>query len=138
MTIEQGQIEQTRAAAPRCRFCGAAPAINATVGAHRAMLLLMQFRHVPGPYCRDCGIAAVRELSSQTLWQGWWNPVSLFATPVVLLTNLVQRLRFAALAKPVRLEGSPRPLPAGRPLFLRGTIFGLLVPVLVVVLVINA
>lgn len=125
----------------RCRLCGAVPALAATVRGHRGLLLVMQFRSLPGPFCRDCGIAAVRKVSGETLWQGWWGIASLVVTPVVLLMNLVLRIRLDRLPSPARPYGSPPPIPAGRPLYQRLSALGLLVPIallgLVAITVVN-
>ncbi|MFI1280197.1 hypothetical protein ACH4U5_05440 [Streptomyces sp. NPDC020858] len=48
----------------------------------------MRFLSLRGPLCRDRGLATYRRLSSDTLWQGWWSPLSFFITPVTLLMNL--------------------------------------------------
>jgi len=77
----------------------------------------------------------VRRLSEQTLWQGWWSPVSLFVAPVVLGLNLVLRIRFDRLPAPVRAAGAALPMDPGRPLFLRPAILGILVPIALVVAV---
>ena len=114
-----------------CRFCGATPGRIATVHAHRGMVLMMQFRTLQGPFCRDCGIATVRSMSADTLWQGWWGIASLFITPFILLINLVRRIQFGSMAAPMRLVGATPPMPAGRPLFLRWQIIGALVPLVV-------
>ena len=120
---------------PACRACGARPAIAATARAHRGLVIVMQFRSIEGPFCRDCGISVVRRLSEQTLWQGWWSPVSLFVAPVVLGLNLVLRIRFDRLPAPVRAAGAALPMDPGRPLFLRPAILGILVPIALVVAV---
>jgi hypothetical protein len=119
-----------------CRFCGATPGRVATVHAHRGMVFVMQFRTLKGPYCRDCGIATVRDMSSQTLWQGWWGPASFFITPVILLINVVRRIQFGRMPSPTPYPGGPAPMSVGRPLFLRFGIVGVLVPLLVVLAVV--
>lgn len=124
--------------APRalaCRACGASPGLAITVRAHRGLVIVMQFRSIEGPFCRDCGISVVRRLSEQTLWQGWWSPVSLFVSPVILGLNLVLRIRLDRLPAPVRAAGTAPPMDPGRPLFLRPAILGVLVPIALVVAV---
>jgi hypothetical protein len=125
-------VAQTYPSMVQCRFCGAVPALAATAHGHRGLVLVMQFRSLPGPFCRDCGIAAVRTVSAQTLWQGWWGIASMVVTPVVLLLNLVLRIRLDRLPSPVRPYGSPPPIPAGRPLFQRFAAIGFLVPIVIV------
>lgn len=100
-----------------CRVCGAQPAAQATVRGHQGMLVLMRFLRQEGPFCRDCGLATYRKMSADTLWQGWWGPLSVFITPVTLLMNLGARSRFLRLAPPA---GAILPsLSPGRPLWRR-------------------
>ncbi|MFJ7590139.1 hypothetical protein ACIQZO_22680 [Streptomyces sp. NPDC097617] len=117
-----------------CRLCGAWPAAHATVRGHQGMIVLMRFLSLRGPFCRDCGLATYRRMSSDTLWQGWWGPLSLFITPVTLLMNLGPRAAFRKLAPPA---GGHRPaLDPGRPLWRRPPVLLLLVPLLLLVLAI--
>lgn len=120
-----------------CRCCGAYPATKAHFRGHRGLILVMQFFGEKGPFCRTCGIATFRTMTSRTLVQGWWGYISFLVTPFILLWNLFQRTKVAKLPEPVlRNEpGSPTPLPVGRPLYLRPTILGLLVPLSVVVFI---
>jgi hypothetical protein len=124
-------------AAATCRFCGGYPAADVTVRAHRGMVVLMQFRSVDGPFCRTCGTAAVRDLSAQTLVEGWWGLFSVFITPLTLFGNLLEYRTVRALPEPVRSE-SATPVPAGKPLLLRPQALGFLVPVLALVLFFGA
>lgn len=88
-------------AALRCRFCGRSPAVATTVRAHRGMIFVMQWRHVRGPFCRACGTQALKKLTTETLWQGWWGPISLvLGTPFALLSNLVAWLKIRGLPEP--------------------------------------
>ncbi|MET9466042.1 hypothetical protein ABZY44_14845 [Streptomyces sp. NPDC006544] len=115
-----------------CRICGARPAAEATVRGHQGMIVLMRFLSLRGPFCRDCGLATYRRMSSDTLWQGWWGPLSLFITPVTVLVNLGPRAAFRRLGPP---EGGFRPaLDPGRPLRRRPVALLLVAPVLLVVL----
>ncbi|MEU6757620.1 hypothetical protein [Streptomyces sp. NPDC046685] len=119
-----------------CRLCGAWPAAAATVRGHQGLIVLMRFLSVPGPLCRDCGLATYRRMSSDTLWQGWWGPLSFFITPVTLLLNLGPRAAFRKLAPPA---GGFRPaLEPGRPLWRRPPVLIVLVPLLLLVLAIPA
>ncbi|MFD0265830.1 hypothetical protein ACFVGY_04435 [Streptomyces sp. NPDC127106] len=104
-------------AAHDCRLCGSVPAAPGTVRGHQGMLVLMRFLRTEGPLCRDCGLATYRRMQSDTLWQGWWGPLSLFITPVTLLMNLGPRAAYYRLASP---SGAIlRPLDPGRPLWRR-------------------
>ncbi|MFE3195146.1 hypothetical protein ACFXHA_39510 [Nocardia sp. NPDC059240] len=98
----------------------------------------MQYRKMVGPFCRDCGVAAFREMTAETLVQGWWGLISfLIANPVTILANLVNRVRIGALAAPV--PGSPAlaAFPA-KPLLRRWEILGLLVPLTPILLLLFA
>jgi hypothetical protein len=100
------------AAVAQCRFCGRAPAVQATVRAHRGMILIMQWRHLRGPFCRECGMRALRKLTTDTLWQGWWGPISLvLGTPFALLSNLFAWMRIRSLPAPVAMS-APAAAPA--------------------------
>jgi hypothetical protein len=114
----------------RCRQCGCGPAADVTFRGHRGMILLMQFLSAPGPFCRDCGIATFRTMTSRTLVQGWWGFLSFFITPFILLINLIRVRKVSRLAPPMpHPDGqSVRPMPVGRPVYLRPTMLGLLVP----------
>jgi len=101
------------------------------------MVLMMQFRNIQGPFCKDCGTAAVRTMTAQTMWQGWWGLASFFITPFTLLANVFLRSRLSRLGPAVRPAGTT-PLDAGRPLIQRPALLGLLVPALVVGVVVIA
>ncbi|MFA7763321.1 hypothetical protein ACGFNX_23035 [Streptomyces sp. NPDC048723] len=119
-----------------CRLCGAWPAAHATVRGHQGLIVLMRFLSLRGPFCRDCGLATYRRMSSDTLWQGWWGPLSAFITPVTLLMNLGPRAAFRGLAPPA---GGYRPaLDPGKPMWRRGPVLLFLAPVLLVLLGIPA
>ena len=121
----------------QCRFCGSVPAVAATFRQHRGMILLMQFIHQDGPFCRNCGLAAYRSMTQKTLLQGWWGAASLFITPVIALINLVRSRRVKALGPPVRdpaLDGHvPPPASPGKPLYRRPlAVAGVLLPIVVI------
>ncbi|MEV4190196.1 LppU/SCO3897 family protein, partial [Streptomyces toxytricini] len=105
------------AGVPDCRMCGSVPAAPGTVRGHQGMFVLMRFLRTEGPLCRDCGLATYRRMQSDTLWQGWWGPLSLFITPVTLLMNLGPRAAYYRLQPPA--NGILRPLDPGKPLWRR-------------------
>ncbi|MET9962687.1 hypothetical protein ABZ128_27075 [Streptomyces sp. NPDC006326] len=115
-----------------CRLCGAQPAAPVTVRGHQGMLVLMRFLSRPGPFCRDCGLATYRQMTGDTLWQGWWGPLSFFITPVTVLTNLGARASFRRLAPPV--GGFRPPLPPGKSLWRHPAVLLLAVPIVLFVL----
>lgn len=120
-----------------CRFCGGFPAIEATVRGHQGLLILMRFKSLKGPFCRTCGIAVHREMTTRTMWQGWWGYLSFLITPFVLLYNFGPRSKFNRLPAP---QGGFRPpSDPGKPIFLRPGALGLLAPGFVLfVLVLSA
>jgi hypothetical protein len=117
-----------------CRICHRAPAANVRFHGHQGMLILMRFSHVDGPFCRDCGLAAYRDMSAETLVRGWWGPFSLFAAAFVLVLNAVRRGRVARLPEPDRGRNE-RTLDPGKPLMDRAAAYGILVPALLLVFV---
>jgi hypothetical protein len=123
-----------------CAYCGCEPTINATIRGHRGMIILMQFLSQKGPFCRDCGIATFRSMTSKTLIQGWWGYASFIITPFVVLWNLIQRQRLSKLSPPVASQygQSGTPMPLGKPLFLRAGTIGLVFPLAVLVLIASA
>ncbi|WP_236652367.1 LppU/SCO3897 family protein [Streptacidiphilus neutrinimicus] len=110
-----------------CRFCGGSPAVDVTVRAHRGMIWLMTFRSLKGPFCRTCGTGAIRDMSGQTLVQGWWGLGSAFITPITLLINLVSYNKIKALPEPEYRQGPP--MDPGKPLMNRPQAVGFAVPV---------
>ncbi|MFE9097644.1 hypothetical protein [Streptomyces sp. NPDC007264] len=84
-----------------CRFCGGAPAVDVTFRAHRGLLVLMTFRKLEGPMCRSCGMRVHKQLTTETLWQGWWSPLSLVLfTPLTLLWNVIASAKVKKLQAP--------------------------------------
>jgi hypothetical protein len=76
-------------------------------------------------------------MTTKTMWQGWWGVLSLFATPLTLLYNLIPRAKFNALPPPQ--PGFRPPRDVGSPIFLRPGALGLLaLPLLWLVLVVIA
>jgi hypothetical protein len=111
-----------------CRVCGSTPAANVTFRGHQGMIILMRFLRRPGPFCRDCGLATYRDVTSKSLVQGWWGVLSVFINPIVMLTNLGSRSAVVALPPPV--PGAPRPpLNPGKPMLRRPAMLMLLLPV---------
>ncbi|MFF2951105.1 hypothetical protein ACFVVU_07105 [Kitasatospora sp. NPDC057965] len=114
---------------PVCRFCGGFPAVDTTVRGHQGIIIIMRFLKQPGPYCRTCGTAMVRDMSARTLVQGWWGYLSGIFTVVTLLRNLAAHNRIKELPPPAPGTHGPQ-LDPGVPLTRRPHIFMLLLPVL--------
>ncbi|MEU1124052.1 hypothetical protein ABZ371_10870 [Streptomyces sp. NPDC005899] len=113
-----------------CQICGAVPAVHAVVRGHRGLVVTLRFLTEEGAFCRTCGTATYRGMTSDTLWQGWWGLLSVFAAPVTLVMNLGARARIRALPHPL---GHPRPpLAPGRPVLLRPPALSIMVALLVV------
>jgi hypothetical protein len=137
--------EEHRGPGPgECRLCGSAPAADVTFRQHLGMVLLMQARSRPGPYCRSCGIATFRDLQNRTLLTGWWGVISLlvfsWSTP---LRNLLALRRVRRLGPPVRdpavISPLAAPLPPGRPLWKRpGPLVPLALAAVALLLVVRA
>ncbi|MFJ1459342.1 hypothetical protein [Nocardia sp. N2S4-5] len=110
-----------------CLHCGATPAAAVTIRSHRGFILMMQFVRMPGPFCRDCGLATLRRMTIQSVWFGWWGPLSLFINAITILSNMSAHSRIAQLPPPI--PGMPgRPMDPGPPLFRRLGAIGFLIP----------
>ncbi|MFI1371211.1 hypothetical protein ACH4UY_04260 [Streptomyces longwoodensis] len=113
-----------------CRFCGGSPAVPVTFRAHRGLLVVMTFRKLDGPMCGTCGVAVHRALTTETLWQGWWSPFSLFLfTPFTLIHNLVVSRKVKKLQAPAPGQHG-RQVDPGVPVHRRPLAYVGLVPVL--------
>ncbi|MFI1047613.1 hypothetical protein ACH4U3_17730 [Streptomyces griseoruber] len=116
--------------APTCMFCAGAPAVHVTFRAHRGILVLMTFGKQSGMMCATCGLAVYRELTTRTLWQGWWSPFSLFLfTPFTVLHNLVVARKVKKLQPPAPGQHGPQVDP-GVPVRRRPLAYVAFVPVL--------
>lgn len=112
-----------------CRGCGAPAAVDFPVREHQGLLVVMRFQKVDGPFCRNCGRAVVRQMTTMTLCLGWWSPVSLaLFTPFALVWNLVAHLKFGKLPESPPAPGR-RPLDAGSPVVMRPLAYVALVPI---------
>jgi hypothetical protein len=101
------------------------------------MIVMMQFMHIQGPFCRDCGLATFRSMTAKTLIQGWYGYASFAITPITVLINLTRRGKVAGLPAPVPpLNGNHgRPANPGPPLLARpAALIGLAIPILLPVL----
>ncbi|MFI5528890.1 hypothetical protein ACIA8O_10095 [Kitasatospora sp. NPDC051853] len=129
---QQGYVHQgPLPTGPFCRFCGSAPAVEATIRGHQGFLVIMKFLKLEGPFCRSCGIAAHRDMTAKSLWQGWWGIASAIINPVTMLINVPQRLKINKLAEPI--PGAPgQPMNPGKPVFRRPAALGILLPVIAV------
>jgi hypothetical protein len=98
----------------------------------------MRFLKLQGPFCRTCGIASVRDMTTKSLWQGWWGIGSAIVNPITMLMNLEPWAKFRKLPEPA--PGAPgRPMNPGKPLIQRPAIAMLLLPIALItaIVVIN-
>lgn len=114
-----------------CNHCGATPAARVDFRGHRGLIFLMQFLKMPGPFCRNCGLATYRKMTADSLWQGWWGLLSFVINPITMLINLPARATVAKLPPPI--PGSPYlPQSPGKPLYKRPEFAGFLIPIVAV------
>jgi hypothetical protein len=110
-----------------CQVCGGLPAAHVDIRSHRGLLVWMQWETISAWCCAICGIAFIRKMTTQTLWQGWWSVLSLIGAPLALLNNLVayRRLRKLTLAAPAfdRVQAD-----LGKPVLARPAAYVALVP----------
>jgi hypothetical protein len=137
--VEPGAAGWGAQAAEQCRFCGCVPAAQVTFRGHRGMIVIMQFLHLKGPFCRDCGLATFRDMTAKTLLQGWYGYVSFLVTPLTVLINLVRRGKVAGLPAPTPPPSGQhgRPMDPGAPLLARPmALAGLAIPFVGLILLI--
>lgn len=113
---------------PECHVCRAQPVVTTSIRSHTGLILWGRTRTVTEPLCRQCGIALVRVMTTRTLWQGWWAPLSLLVhTPAALAGNARAHQQFKQL--PVSAPERWRPsLVLGRRVWLRPQAYAALVP----------
>ncbi|MEU9144966.1 hypothetical protein [Streptomyces sp. NPDC048349] len=115
--------------APPCRACGGQTAENVKVRSHMGILILMKFEHLEGPFCRACGIAVVRQMTTRTLCLGWWSPISLvIVNPFTLVWNLVAYRKFSKLPPSTPAPGRAH-LDTGPPVLRRPQAYATLIPI---------
>ncbi|WKV70434.1 hypothetical protein AW27_002230 [Streptomyces sp. PCS3-D2] len=111
-----------------CRACGGRTAVDFKVRAHTGILIMMKFEHLDGPFCRDCGLAVVRQMTYRTLILGWWGPLSLvIVNPLTLVWNLVAYLKYRGLAPSEPAPGRTH-LDTGPPVLRRPLAYLALIP----------
>lgn len=95
----------------------------------RGMIIMWTFLSLHGPFCRDCGIATFRRMTSQTLVAGWWGVISFFVNLGVVCANLASRQTVARLPAPTPPAYGPweRPMEHGRPVLARWYVIVMLV-----------
>jgi hypothetical protein len=92
----------------RCQSCGAhAPTYKVFFVQHIGALLFFFHKRISGSFCRSCVDKYFREYFITTLFLGWWGVISIFATPVVLVIDLVNYIPAVAALRPLRREQPP-------------------------------
>ncbi|WP_240351128.1 LppU/SCO3897 family protein [Streptomyces olivoreticuli] len=93
----------------------------------------MRFLKRSGAFCGSCGTSLHRKMTADTLYQGWWSPLSVIFTPITVLANVLgPRRAFRRLGPPS--GGWQRPLDPGKRVFLRPAALVFALPVALVVL----
>jgi hypothetical protein len=136
---QPGQLPQYpgHAYASACRMCGSVPAAKVKFRGHQGFVIVMRFLSVDGPFCRDCGLATFRSMTSKSLVQGWYGYASFIITPIIVLVNLSRHGTVAALPAPQPNPYGPsrHPMDPGPRLLERPmTWIGLCIPLVVVAL----
>ena len=87
-----------------CQSCGVeAPTREVFFVQHIGAIVMFFHKRIGGLFCRNCVNKYFTQYFFTTLVAGWWGIISVFATPVVLLIDIVNYLRAWTLA----------PVPAG-------------------------
>lgn len=123
------------AMAVRCRFCGSVPAVPLTIYEHNGYILLMTFKNMKGPYCRDCGLHVWRRMTDTTLLRGWLGMLSFFIAPATAIINVVNQPKLTSLRPPEPGSGAHAPADPGRDLFHRAGVYVYMGVIAVVLLV---
>lgn len=112
----------------QCRFCGCVPGVLASFQRIQGMIIMWSTKTVRGPFCRDCGIATFRQMTSETLVMGWWGPFSWILVPVTVLFNLDSRRKVTGLPAPSPPASGPwrRSMDHGRRVLARPDVIAIL------------
>jgi hypothetical protein len=134
-------VQHAQLAITACRCCGSVPAADVKFRGHQGFIVMMRFLSMDGPFCRDCGLATFRRMTSRTLVQGWYGYASFIITPITVLMNLARRGKVASLPAPHPNPYAPSrpPMDAGPRLLERPmTWAGLAIPMVLFALVVLA
>ncbi|RKE06970.1 hypothetical protein C8E86_1794 [Catellatospora citrea] len=106
-----------------CVVCGHVPAADVSFYRHVGLVVHVRFTKVQGPFCRDCGLARMRDATAETITSGLWSPVSVVLAPLAFIRNVRGRRTVLALDSPVPRAGQAAsnlaPLRPTRPVFRR-------------------
>ena len=123
---------------PRCRHCLRTPAIDVRPRITVGVLIAHATDEAEGPFCRPCGTARARALTSRTLLVGWGAPLAPFANVRTLIHNA--RVLRGLKALPVPKKGplpryAERPFDPGKPVYRRAGMIGLAGVLLAILLI---
>jgi len=97
-----------------CEECDAVPTREATVWSVTSKWgIVPRISKQTGIYCHYCGTEIADEYQSHTLKKGWWGPLPMVATVIILIMNRVSRQKWDSLIPAPRgldllaLPGSP-------------------------------
>jgi len=77
-----------------CQSCGVeAPTRKVFFVQHIGAIVVFFHKRIGGLFCRNCVDKYFREYFVITLLAGWWGLISVFATPIVLLIDIVNYFR---------------------------------------------
>ena len=107
----------------RCRFCGSVPAVPMTIYEHNGYLILMTFKNLKGPFCRNCGLNVWRRMTDATLLRGWLGLFSFFIAPVTAVINLINLRKLTSLPAPDPSSSIRPPADPGGGLFRRPGVY---------------
>jgi len=82
-----------------CQSCGVeAPTRKVFFVQHIGAVVMFFHKRIGGLFCRNCVNKYFGQYTLTTLFLGWWGIISLFATPVVLIIDIVNYFRAWTLA----------------------------------------
>lgn len=120
----------------RCRFCGSVPAVPLTILEHNGYVILMTFKNLKGPFCRNCGLHVWRRMTDATLLRGWLGIFSFFIAPVTALINVANLHKLTSLPEPQPGSGARLRADPGGGMFHRPGVYVYMAVIAVVILVV--
>jgi hypothetical protein len=84
-----------------CERCGRdAPTMKVSLNRHVGVIVLMFHRAEGGHFCKKCIEEYFWSFTPITALAGWWGPLSVIVTPIVLANNVYVYLRSRFLHEP--------------------------------------
>lgn len=92
------EFDRSTPRGPSCMQCSVGnPVKNITFAKNIGMLVARQTSTVQGAFCGECIMSHYWTCSLTTALVGWFGMISLFATPCILVINMVNLMRSAKL-----------------------------------------